>query len=301
MTRAGIELVGRRIRYAEVTAQPHGAGTLRRLGTCDFDFDAGEAILGSGSAASLEAVLAALGDVFAGTTPDAVVVVAHPPHLVSFFSPLEETLSPGERYAQLQEEAALLADVTTHHPVRVRAEPVPRVGSALGGSDPTDRTVQHHVLHMPEAVHARLALVTRQLGAKQYDLTVASRAAARLPGPAAPEDAPLTLLVGAYPHGLELAVLHERAWQFSHYAPGDPASAAYVVLATLERLGWPSSAVGRVGLYGETTDPDSFYGLDAVLGVRSERIDPLSAFNVLLDVAEAGRAAYAPCIGGLLS
>ncbi len=187
---------GGALRYAEVE-RPAGAPVrLRRLGTCDFDVDAAEAVLGGGGPAALDTVASALREVFRDGGARTLLVVAHPPALVTFFTPLPEAMPAPARYEQLRQEAALLADVSTAQPVRTRAVPVRTEvlpGPEGEGGGPHR---WHHVVHVPEPVHARLALLAKAAGAGTYDLVDATQAAAavvrarlealELPAPRAP-------------------------------------------------------------------------------------------------------------------
>src|SRR5690606_19948994 len=148
-----------------------------------------------------------------------LLVVAHPPALVSFFTPLPEGLPAPARYEQLRQEAALLADVSTAQPVRIRAVPVRT--EVLPG--PPDAGRPHRWHH---AVHARLALLAKAAGAGTYDLVDATQAAAavvrarlealELPVPRPP----FALAVGAYPGHAEFALCRDGAWHHGLHAPG---------------------------------------------------------------------------------
>lgn len=303
---------GAALRYAEVE-RDGAALRLRRLGTCDFDVAADEALLGSAAPAHLDTVAAALREVFRASDARTLVVVAHPPALVSFFAPLPEALPAPARYEQLRQEAALLADVTTAQPVRIRAVPVrteafPGAPGAGGGPHRW-----HHVVHVPESVHARLTLLARAVGATTYDLVDATQAAAAVvrgllwQEPARVPVAPFALAVGAYATHAEFALCRtdpadgRAAWYHALHAPGGaPEDAAYFALALLERLGVAPEAVGRLFVYGDA-DPERHAVLGALLGRDPEPLDPLPLFGRSPEgVAPADLAAFAPCLGAAL-
>ncbi|MDX1438702.1 MAG: hypothetical protein R3284_02260 [Rubricoccaceae bacterium] len=306
VSRASIALEGRAIRYAEVVQPEEGPAALRRLGTADFDFDVAESILSESGPAHLDTVLDAVGQILRGTTARSLQVVVHPNRLVGFFSPLPESLSASERYEQLRQEAALLADVKTTEPVRIRASPL-RSEDVLVEERPISHR-WHHVFHVPEPVHARLTLVARALNMGTYDLTDSTRAAAAVvrevdrsaPLPAMPDpEKQITLALGVYPGMVELSVLRSGLWYHSHYATiGAPDDAAYFAVALLEKLNIPNSEVGRLVMYGKQADPDEFHLLSTLFDVTPTLLNPLKIFGRTPEgVSPALLAGYAPCIG----
>jgi len=310
-TTAVAALEGGALRYAEVERTADGRTSLRRLGTCDFDFDVGEAVLGVTGPSQLDTVAAALREVFRSGGARTLVVVAHPPALVSFFSPLPEEMPAPARYEQLRQEAALLADVSTAQPVRIRAVPV-RMETLPGPPERGGGPHRwHHVVHVAEPVHARLALLARAVGSGTYDLVDATQAAAAAvhgllaagtPAPrGAPGGAPFALAVGAYAAHAEFALCHDGAWHHGLHAPGGaPEDAAYFALALLERLGVQPEDVGRLFVYGDA-DADRHAVLAALLDRAPEPLDPLPLFGRRPDgVDPAELAAFAPCLGAVL-
>ena len=223
------------------------------------------------------------------------------------------------RYAQLQEEAALLADVSAAQPVRIRAAPV-RTAELPGG-----RHRWHHVVHVPEAVHARATLLARSLGAGTYDLldsthTVASVVHAALErGRAAGEawhpSRLYALAVGSYGDGAEFSLSRYEPgldadvggsrrpeWHFAlHAAGGAPADAAYFAAALLENIALSPEDVGRVYLYGDQAEPERHADLATVFGQEPRPLDPMPLFGRRPEgVPASALAAFAPCLGAVV-
>ena len=309
-TLAAVALSGRALRYAEAD---RAGRTLHRLGACDFDFPVDEAVFGLTGPGPLDTVAEAVRNVFQGTAARTLLVAVHPPTLPGFFTPLPEALSAPRRYEQLRQEAALLADVSTAQPVRIRAVPVRAETIAVGGEAEAYRW--HHVLHVPEVVHARLLLLAEAFGARTYDVVDATRAATAvvraLDGGEAlldltdelPEDeGAVTLALGAYPAHAELAVVRGGQWMYGHHgASGAPEDAAYFAAALLDRLGLSLANVDRFFVYGEDVEPDRYGLLADLLGLPAVPLDPLAVFGrTPAGVSRAALSAYVPCLGTVL-
>lgn len=305
--RAGIELHGRVMRYAEVDLGARGAGApprLLRLGACDFDFDVAEALFDLAGPTHLDTVATAVREIFGGSKAEALFVAVHPWHATSFFSPIPEGTAPASRLEQLKQEAAMLADAAVTRPVRVRATPV-RIEAGPDGR----RSHWHHVLRLPESIHARLAHVAQPLGGDGHegthefvDATAAAAAVmARLHAPTE-EDDPFALALGAYGDRTEFVLCRGTTWYHGHYADV-PASTdgAYFSAALLDRFGVAPQRVRRLYLYGDAAEPAMAEVVGDFLGRAVEPLNPLSAFRVAPpDADPLALAAYAPCLGALL-
>lgn len=299
-----VGLHGRTLRYAEVVPAPGGPGRIRRLGTCDFDVDAEAALFGPEGTPHLDLLARALADVFDGAPLETLVVAAHPDATVSFFSPLPEGLAPEARYAQLRQEAALLADVPADRPVRIRAVPVR--SETIGGVAHR----WHHALHVPEHVHDRLTLLAQTLGVASYDLSDATQGAAALVRALAPaaepgapaSDGPLALAVGVYDGHTEYALCRGSEWLHGHYGPSAaPEDTAYFALALLERLGIEPAAVETLYAYGEAVSDERLGLLAELLGRAPQPLDPFARFARRPEgVAPEVLSAFAPVLGAAL-
>lgn len=306
--RAGIELTGRVMRYAEVERGDRGARPrLVRLGACDFDFDVADAILDLTGPTHLDTVAAAIEEIFDGTEARRLAVIVHPWNTTSFFSPVREGTPPVERLEQFKQEAAMLADASAGRPVRVRATPV-RIEALPDGS----RHHWHHVLRLPESVHARLAHLAKPLGRDRrgrdggHEFVDSAGAAAaiatRLTYVEDEEDPGFALAVGMYPGHLELALVQGETWHFGHHAEADVLSdGAYYAAALLNRLAIAPSSVDRLLVYGAAADSSLAASLSGWLGIEPEPLNPLRLFGLAPAGADPyALTAYAPCLGALL-
>lgn len=283
-------LSGPALRYVEVV-RADGAPRLRRLGVVDFEADAEAAVFGTGDLGALADVEAALAEVFAGTAATALVVVAHPSVTTSFFTPLPSGLDPVVRGVQLEQEAALLADVAPTQTVRVQAAPVRT--ERVGGGD----REWYHSMYVPEAVHARLARLGGALGVAGYDLVDATRAAAVALG----GGAGVEVAVGTYASHTEVAVVRDGAFLFGHHGVGTtPADTAYFTLAALQQVGLDASDVGRLLTYGDAVEADRLSLLPEFVGHTPEPLDPFAAFQRRPAGPPEALAAFAPVLGAAL-
>jgi hypothetical protein len=102
-----------------------------------------------------------------------------------------------------------------------------------------------------------------------------------------------------------VAVCHGTTWHFGHHAEaGGLEDGAYFVAALLDRLGVEVSAVEHLylyGLYGDEADPDAIEGVEDLVGLRAQPLNPLEAFRPARSGADPlSLASYAPVIGALL-
>ena len=303
---AVIGLSGSALRYAEIAPGDAGPGRvpgrLLRLGTCDFEVDIEQSVLGDGAPYAIQGVGEALREVFRDTTATALVIVAHPPHTTSFFTPVPVDLEPAARDEQLRQEAALLADVGSEEPVRVRA--VPLRLDTIGGVAHR----WHHVSHVREPIHARLSLLARALGMGRYDLADSPRAAASIAraqyAVEGRTDGDTELSVGAYASHTEVSLSRGRAWLFGHHGPGATAEdTAYFALAALERVGLAPTDVARLHVYGdEGLRRERLALLEDVLACEARPLDPLSLYGRHPEGLDPDHlAAFAPVLGATLA
>lgn len=306
---AVIGLSGSALRYAEIerdAAADRSAGRvpgrLLRLGTCDFEVDIEQGVLGDGAPYAIQGIGDALREVFKDSAAQALVIVAHPPHTTSFFTPVPVGLDAAARDEQLRQEAALLADVSAEEPVRVRA--VPLRLDTLGGTPHR----WHHVTHVSEPIHARLSLLARALGVDRYDLSDAPRAAAAIVRATAAVEGwnatDIELAVGAYASHTEVSLSQGRSWLFGHHGPGaSPEDTAYFALAALERIGVAPAGVARLHAYGDEGRLDQRLSVLAnLLGLEARPLDPLSLYGRRPEGISADHlAGFAPVLGATLA
>jgi len=304
-----IGLSGSALRYAEIERDAavdrstgRVPGRLLRLGTCDFEVDIEQGVLADGAPYAIQGIGEALREVFKDTAAQALVVVAHPPHTTSFFTPVPVGLDAAARDEQLRQEAALLADVSSEEPVRVRA--VPLRLDTIGGTPHR----WHHVTHVSEPIHARLSLLARALGVDRYDLSDSPRAAAAIVRATTATEGRHTndieLAVGAYSSHTEVSVSRGPSWLFGHHGPGSsPEDTAYFALAALERIGIAPSSVARLHVYGdEGRQEERLSVLSSLLELDATPLDPLSLYGRRPDGISADHlAGFAPVLGATLA
>lgn len=302
--RAGVEVYGRIMRYAEVQGGGSDPLQLVRLGACDFDFDVSETLLGLAGTTHLDTVATAIREIFTGSEAGSLTVVVHPWNSTSFFSPLPAGMAPSERFEQLRQEAAMLSDASVARPVRVKATPV-RIERLSGGRE----AHWHHVLRLSDSVHARIDHIAErpseddEADAWAHHFVDSTAAAAAVVAQRVDEeDDALSLAVGVYGDRAEYALCRGSVWQFGHYSEtGALEDGPYFVAALLDRLGVAPSAVASLYLYGDRASAESIEGVASFLGRPTLALNPLDIFGPTRSGADPFTlASYAPVIGSLL-
>jgi hypothetical protein len=316
--RAGIELAGRTLRYAEVDlgerrSALHGPAPgprLLRLCACDFGFDAAEAVLDLAGPPHLETVATALREIFEGSRARRLCVAVHPWHATSFFAPLPEGMTAAERFEQLRQEAAMLADARVARPVRVHATPV-RLEVLPDGR----RFHWHHVLRLSESVHARVGHLASQFGEGVGHTFVDAIGAAATVSAwlTSPEErnaealdgdtVPFALALGTYGERLEVGVCRGRTWHFAHWSEAAHRDdGAYFGAALLDRLAIPPERVRRLYVYGDGGRSEVVAGIEGFLGLEAQPLDPLRLFRMARSQEDpAALAAFTPAVGAALA
>ena len=273
-------LSGRTLRYAELDG-----ARLRRLGAADFEVDAERALFGDGDPAVLGALADALAQGLGETNADLLVFAVHPTVTTSFFTPLPVNLAAGDQDRQIQQEAALLADLAPGQPVRVRAVSVRTEADA--------QREWFHVVHVADVVHDRLALLADAVGVAGYDLVDSTRAVAALArGPG------LDLVVGAYRGHTEVAVVRDGAFLYGTHGPSVAAAdTAYFALAALQQAGVQATAPDRLQVYGDAATPERLGLAAEFTATPATPLDPFSRASRRPDGDPGELAAFAPVLG----
>lgn len=313
--RAGVEIHGRALRYAEVQARAVGASgsasgspRLVRLGACDFDFDVAEALLGLSGPANLDTVATAIREIFADSSARVLTVAVHPWDSTSFFSPLPAGMPPAARFEQLRQEAAMLSDATVARPVRVKATPM-RIETLDDGR----KAHWHHVLRLADSAHARLDHIAKRSDEAEHawphEFVDATAAAAAVLGQRFEttrdedrEDDPFALAIGVYGARCEIALCRGATWYFGYHAEsGALEDDAYFVAALLDRLGVALTSVESLYLYGADVEADAVDGVEDLFDLEAQPLNPLDVFHPARSGADPlTLAAYTPVIGALL-
>lgn len=303
--RAGIELYGTELRYAEL--EPYGTRhRLLRLGRCDFDFDVADEILKGSNRQHLSTVAEALRDVFSDSTVLRIHVTLHPPACPTFFTPLPTGLDAYAQEQHLQEEAALLLHPDKPHLLHLTTDPVSQ------GTMPNNTRVEWvHVLALETTAKAQFDHLMKALPNRSYRLTssmhAVSKAAARIlaqdANDAAASATPYALVVGWYPSHTEFTLCHHGTWQQSYYAETKTTiDAAFFGLDLLRRLEIKYASVGHLFVYGQEHNLKAFAPLETALPCAAQFLDLHQL--VTLDAANAQAIregeTYIPCVAGAL-
>lgn len=275
--RAGIDVYGRILRYAEV--EQYGSRyRLLRLGTCDFDFDVVDEVLAHENPEHVETVSNALGDIFSGSIAGSLNVTIHPPACYSFFTPLPAESDSSERKIRLQQEASLLAG--TEQPLHITADAV-RSQEMEDGT----RVDWVHVLAVDDRIHGRIRTIIEKLPHPRRRMMVsmqgAARSMAKIQRSTTDAGPSYSIAVGAYPHHIEYTLSRDGAWYFSNYSASVPTDdLPFFALSLLQRFGLSIGDVGHLFVYGNDADPAHFSGLESVADIDVRRLDPFTFLDL---------------------
>ncbi|MEM1127492.1 MAG: hypothetical protein AAGI71_12640 [Bacteroidota bacterium] len=297
--RAGIDLIGPTLRYAEV--EQYGLRyRLLRLGSCEFDFDLADHLLQAESPVHVPMVVDALTSVFEGSRADTLHITLHPPYCHSFFIPLPEALPWAVREERMRAEASALTGQPAHE-LRIEAQ-------VIATEWREEELSWHHVLVLPDHIYRRFRQMARRLPQRSVRLHLSMQSAASAvqglermdPGPS---ERPFTLAVGWYDQHVEYVLTREGRWRFSLFAPGaSPTNGAYFALMLLRRVGAPVAQVGRLFAYGQHVEPAVLRPLEQVLRLPCTRLNPLKVVDLDPESLDASfdAEAYVSCLGGAL-
>ena len=310
----GLDLVGETLRYAAVSHAEGRAPELIRLGTASFGRDLAADVLGAHpDPAATDLLGQAVQKALRGVRPAALHLVAHAPHLPSFFVPVAEGLSADERYDRLRRETLLLADAEAEPVLRVRSRAV-RLGRLPRRLGVSGQMVWHRTLHIPGALHGRLDGLARRLGAvgrggPRYDIVDGAEAAAALVLEAEGEvrrgGQALSLSVGLYDTGAELGICQGGRLYHNRRIEAGPRGSdgllddlSYFAAALVDALGLDAEQVDRVYLYGPAATTTDVGRLAELFAADVHPLDPAAPFGRRLEALDP---AYVPAVGAALT
>ena len=297
LARAGIDIYGSVLRYAEVE-QYGNRYRLLRLGSCDFEFDVFAEVFEAADPAHLDTVAEAIGDVFTGTASKRLRIAVHPPVGTPFFSPVAPGIGEDVLRRRLFQEAALITGATD---LDLTADST--VTETLPDGSQVTWT---HVLAMDRRIQERMASVVRVLPHAAFRPMTSMQGIAlalnRLSQRRAlsPDDQPFVLALGWYPTHIEYVLCYHGAWFYSHHSlPGTPVDAAFYALALFQHLRLDPKHLGRLFLYGLNVDPRPFDVFASVLQLEPESLNvvPVVDLDPRSLAASFDVESYAPCIG----
>ncbi|MEM6647908.1 MAG: hypothetical protein AAF730_16815 [Bacteroidota bacterium] len=302
-TRASIALEGSVLRFAEVAYDGDGY-RLERLGSCDFEADVGQDVLGLQDSVHLGTVQEALRDIFDQSEAIVFTVVVPPTTGHAVFVPVPQGTPPDAARALLHQDIALLTGSAELATLDITTEPlhtaqVPDVGAVQW----------YHAMATAKALRPRIEALGQAVDAEAVRMLLSTRTATALvhllhrATNAKPPVAPYTLALGRYATHVEYVVCHGDTWHYSHHtAAGTVADAAYFAISLLKRLRIPPLAVGRLYVYGAGVDLDAFRPMARLFNADPLRLDPLQALALDRDHLDEQFAAeaFASCIGATL-
>ncbi len=302
--RAGVDITGRVVRYAEVAQDASGC-RLSRLGRIDVDEEVLNSVLAGRDDERIPAFSEALAEAFSrpedGNGIDDLRIAISPRAGYSFRVPLSAEAGPDIRRSCLRQEIDLL--IAPEQPLRITADVIRNEAMSHGAA-----VAWTHVLAVEERLDERLRHLVRDVPAKRTRLMSGAQAAVSMIGcveaarEGAGEDS-CALGIGWYADRLDYVLCTGKAWRFGGFAEGaEPIDAAYLSAHTASRFGIPPSGVKTVYVYGDTA-PDALYSeLRAVFGGDIRMLHPAALRDVPVTCppSDVDVPAYAGCIGGAL-
>ncbi len=302
--RAGVDITGRAVRYAEVSQCASGR-RLSRLGRIDVDEEVLGGVLSGRDDERVHAVSEALAEVFSGPEAshgiDDLRIAISPREGHSFRVPVSSEAGPDARRSGLTQAIELL--IAPEKPLRITADVI-RHGAISHGVEEE----WMHVLAVEERLDECLRHLVRGVPAKHTRLMSGTQAAVSMIGcaEAAREDAgedSCALGIGWYADRLDYIFCTGKVWRSGGFAEGvEPIDAAYLGAHTASRFGIPPSGVQTVYVYGDTAPDALFSELRAVFGGDIRVLHPavLQDVSITSPPPDVDVPAYAGCIGGAL-
>ncbi len=295
VARAAVDVQGRQLQYAEIE-EYGGRRRLLRLGSCDFDFNVVDELVGSPDSDKLLSVRGALRDVFAGSVASELRFVLRPPVVRTFFSAVPSDLPRSSLQVRARQEAALLYGTGPDLMVDLNL-----TAEAYDESHFEERWLGVSVTL--EDVRKKLGRLAGALPGSSFQVcssrVAAGKAVQRFQQVREEEEDGIVMAVGCFEGHYELAFAKDRQWLFSHGVLGmTEADAAFFAANILRRFGYDPVSVGRVLVYGESNRKD-LPTFELAFGVTPSAFDPLMLVNIdpaTLDEDYNG-GAFLPCVG----
>ncbi len=291
---AGISFADDVMRYAEVEHEHHGS-TLKRLGSCRFDFPVSEALADPLDDERATTVREAVAEIFASTAAHRLSVAIDPRLAYTFETSIDADADDDALKSQILKELALVADNET--PLFVATE--------SAHPDEDDGQVRVTVFAYPERIRSRLGGLAAAAGAR-LAVTTAIRSAAGmvsyLEDSLRGREDDFSLVVGDHGSFAEFAVcVHGRPSSRALCLLDDPADGIYGLWSFVRRMNLAPRDLDTVYLYGENEAESVFAEIPRQCGATLRRLSPLDVVRL----ASGGGgpqalAAYVPCVGAAL-
>lgn len=290
---AGLSFAGRTMRYAEVERERHG-NTLRRLGSCRFDFEAADCLATGGD--NFETLVDATTEIFADSRAELLAVALDPRLCYQFVTAISNEADDELLRNQILKELALVADDET--PLYVRTESLELRRGADGGAF---SLVQ--VFAVPETTRARIGRLAEPLGVPlvmETSLRSAASLVGFLEGGYRGREDGFSLLLGHQNDYAEFGVCVHGHCRFAGMAvPEHPADALHAVWSFLRRFDLAPADIESVYVFGDVTDsPLSAVARHA--GAALRKLGPLDVVHVKATETASNLDVYVPCVGAAL-
>jgi len=301
--KASIEFTRQLMRYAEVSKNGSDQSSLKRLGTCEFDFDLVRALSGATGLGQLRAISDSLQDVFSNSSADILEIVLNPSVCDAFFTLAPADLSPEQVKDQILFESDLLKSDVGLDWGEVRYEPV-RTQTLEG-----QKLNWYHVIRVSSHVIARLESLLIHLPIPDYSLTTSYRGVGALIENSLihrqPEDslAGIIVALGCFKEHIEFSVVNKDKWVFGHSKPSRTShDSSYFLASVLKMLNLTPKEVGNIYVYGDEEAHINTSNYEQVFRYTPSMIDPFAAFNPAPTTSNSDFISehYAACLGAAL-
>jgi hypothetical protein len=293
---AGLSFADRTMRYAEVLHERHG-NTLRRLGSCRFDFSVAQSLTRTDSSDYMT-LAEAVGEIFAGTGADLLSIALDPRLCYHFSTSIPFDADESTLTRQVLKELALVADDET--PLFVSTESLDR--RDLPGGDAVSWV---QVFALPETTRSRLRGLADVLGVP-IAITSSLDAAASFVGYLEEDtlgvrDTSYSLLLGDHTDYAEFAVCSQGRRRVAGLSMAeDPADGVHALWSFVRRLGLSPADLQTVYLYGDNQET-AFADIPKHSGATLRRLGPLDVVRLNAGASATDLASYVPCVGAALA
>jgi len=301
--KASIEFSNNLMRYAETSNKIAGHSVLKRLGTCEFDFNLVRALSGSTGLGQVRAISDSLEDVFASSSADTLSIVLNPQICDSFVTMAPGSVTGDQLRDQIHYESELLRSDSGIDWGEIRFEPIR--SQTIGDQE----LVWYHVIRVSSHVVARLESLLIHLPIPEYTLTTTYRSVGALIENSIvhrqPEDSSSGYIValGCYASHLEFTVVDRDEWFYGHsnadFGINNP---SYYTASLLKMLDLPPKEIGNIYLYGDEAIAQDASNFEKVFRYTPSKIDPFAAFapTAQKSSVEFDSEEYAACLGASL-
>ncbi|HCR49854.1 MAG TPA: hypothetical protein DIW24_09500 [Bacteroidetes bacterium] len=301
----GIELSGDTLRYAEVQRQAQ-SWQLVRLGSCGFDFNVAEALLGHEShPEALETLRLALNNVFGEGYSAEVRLALHPNQGYSFYVPVSSGLDEAARARVFLQEARTIVGTETP---KLHFWPQPLYVEEFENGE---TVTWYHISVVFKDVYNRFAACLQDFNRVRYQFVSLETSVAKVISERMANETeqgrqrlPFILALGCYESHTEFLLCRLSNLHFSTFAEGiKPEESTRHSLQMMERLHFLPTMVGSIFIYGNPVDITAFASLTYAFGVTPKLLNPMTLMGDLSDRlldTNTSLSPFVPCLGAAL-